>query len=299
MHNVKHILFPTDFSDCAAQAFEHALFMARDTGATLHALHVVVLTAPGWAAEREELVAEREAEVGGELEALLRARDLAGVNVKKAVHRAASAGEGILAHAEEQEVDLIVLGTHGRRGVRRLLLGSEAEDVIRHAECPVLAVPERDVPFPAAPLNHIVVPVDFSEHSERALTQAQALAAQHEARITLLHLLERHIPPAAYGDVPVPPPQMTPAMRESAEEALQEQVQQLSGVEADYAVEEGRPAASIAAFAEEHAADLIVMASHGRTGVKRLLAGSVTERVTRRAPCPVFVVKSFGERPAG
>jgi nucleotide-binding universal stress UspA family protein len=202
--------------------------------------------------------------------------------------------EAILSYVEEHEVDLVVMGTHGRRGLQRLLIGSVAEEVLRRAPCPVLTV-RYDEGVPSAwNVRNILAPVDFSEASTSAVRHAKELALTYGAQISLLHVVEEVMYPSAYGmemaDVP------GPDVIERVEEGLAELARDEIGYE-HVLVESkiGYAPSTILDYIEENDVDLIVIATHGRSGIERLLLGSVTERVVRRASLPVFVIKSFGK----
>jgi len=137
-------------------------------------------------------------------------------------------------------------------------------------------------------IHTILHPTDFSEHSEFALRLAGALARDYGARLIVLHVFEP--PPLVYGEVMLPPP------LEDLRSAAQQQLDQLSvpdvNVRVQRRLEQGDSVLEILHVAREAVADLIVMGTHGRTGLKRLLMGSVAERVTRQAPCPVLTVRT-------
>lgn len=145
-------------------------------------------------------------------------------------------------------------------------------------------------------IDRILVPTDFSEHAQQALAYARALAAAYGARIELLHIIEEAAFPAfyalgadaMYGEVPDLEERARAALQRLADERLAGE----RGVSCH--VRKGRAAGEIAGLAEDGDVDLIVIASHGLTGLERLMMGSVAEKVVRLAPCPIFVVKSFG-----
>ncbi len=197
--------------------------------------------------------------------------------------------EEILGSVEEAECDLIVLGTHGRTGLRRLLVGSVAEAVLRRARCPVLALREPDSPREMDRDEVILHPTDFSEDSDEALRTARALAQQRGSKLVLLHVMPlEHL---IYGDVPAPFD--VRAVRDSLT-ALGGNV---DGPDLKHPVAtlltQGDAASEIVRVAEEEkGCGLIVMGTHGRGGLGRLLMGSVAEAVMRRARCPVLSLKS-------
>lgn len=139
-------------------------------------------------------------------------------------------------------------------------------------------------------IRRVLHPTDFSQASEAALRLAAALARDHAAQLILLHAIE---PPAvgSSGAVPAPPPAPPPSVAE-VQQQLAALAATLQGVATECRVEEGPAADAILAAARETGCDVIVMGTHGRTGLARLLVGSVAEQVVRKAPCPVLTVKA-------
>jgi len=142
------------------------------------------------------------------------------------------------------------------------------------------------------PIRTILHPTDFSSYSNEAFRLACSLARDYGARLIVVRVLER--PAHVYGGVMTPPPPPPPCAEERL--AARKQLQQMKPPDRDiadeYLLEEGDPAAVILQIAQERQCDLIVMGSHGRTGLRRLLMGSVAEQVLRRAPCPVLTLKA-------
>ncbi|HKK26544.1 MAG TPA: universal stress protein [Gemmatimonadota bacterium] len=303
MLDIRHVLYPTDFSEASAAALPLAVRIAREHGADLHALHALVLHAADEAqADRlfptlEESYRELESWAGERMSAHLEAHQAPEVTLHEAKARGFAAPAVILEYAEEHDIDLIVMGTHGRRGLRHLLLGSVAEEVVRRAPCPVITVRRAPGLDGRRWPSRIVVPLDFSENSELALAYAAELAGRTGAAIDIVHVVE----PAA---VPDPYVMGGPglafdlqATRERVTETLEERAGELLGESASFEVhvEVGRSAPGIAEFASARDADLIVMTSHGHSGLDRVLLGSVAEGVVRRASVPLMIVKPFGE----
>jgi len=141
------------------------------------------------------------------------------------------------------------------------------------------------------PIRTILHPTDFSAHSEYAFRLASSLARDYGARLIVLHVFER--PLFIHGGVMTAPPEPPPP--EEQRHTLREQLQRIKppdpAISIEHLLEEGDPATGILQVAQERACDLIVMGSHGRTGLGRLLLGSVAEQVVRKAPCPVLTVK--------
>lgn len=134
------ILFPTDGSDGAAAALEHAIDLALSTEATLHVLYVVEETHVAIEASPADVLGALEAAGERALEGARTRAENAGVSSVQGSIGSGSPYRGILDYADEHEIDLIVMGTHGRRGIDRYLLGSVTEKVVRTADCPVLTV---------------------------------------------------------------------------------------------------------------------------------------------------------------
>lgn len=283
------ILHPTDFSDASRPAFAEALRLARAAGATLHLLHAAELTLYGPASGA---LAASDDEHRAALAALAGAARAAGVAVATTLRSGEAVAPTIVTVAEEEGADLIVLGTHGRRGLRRFFLGSVAEEVLREAPCPVLTVPARRAEAPHAP-RAVLVPLDLSTASRQALALARRLAAEAGAVLHLLHVAETVDVPGLYGDVDNPLLDAFPEIHARFREEMEAELAATGGpdVPVKYHLEDGRPADVIVDLAAEEGIDLIVLTSHGRTGLSRFVMGSVAERVVRAAPCPVLTVK--------
>ena len=304
MLDVKNILYPTDFSATAKQALNHALFLAEQFEVELHMLHAVILhehdpRAPERRFPEPSDILHNLFEIAdSEMAQIIEANRAKTFTLKEAKVKGFSAGQVILDYTREHDIDLVVMGTHGRRGPARMFLGSVAEEVVRQAECPVLTLRDRDQAVTGEAMERILVPVDFSQHSRAALSYAREIAAVYGGRLQLVHTIEEPVYPYFYapaGGFSVA--QQLEELRVKTDEALDKLWSESSGPEVPYdkAVLTGRPALEITRFAEEQDSDMIVIATHGLTGLERLLVGSTAEQVVRLAPCPVFTVKSFGK----
>jgi nucleotide-binding universal stress UspA family protein len=205
---VGRILCPTDFSEFSDMAFRYAPFLAQHYRAKLFVQHVVEL----WRhPEADFTPAHYYDEFRGhllhkgeeELQRFVKNNADSEIQPERAVSQGMAA-DSILALAEAQKVDLIVMGTHGRRGFDRLMVGSVTERVLRKASCPVLAVHRPSPDFLSSReqqdpvhLNRTLFCTDFSENSERALGHAISLTAEYNAELTLLHVLEPRVDPAS------------------------------------------------------------------------------------------------------
>jgi nucleotide-binding universal stress UspA family protein len=304
MLELKRILYPTDFSPCAEQALPHAVALARRFGAELHLLHALILH--GYDPNNPELsfpepeqdLQERfSASVADHLSRLVKTQVAGQLVVHRVQRKGISAGQVILEYAGERDIDLIVMGTHGRRGLRHLFLGSVAEDVIRHAGCPVLTVHEQEKPQPEVEITRILVPIDFSDYSRQALVHAKGLARILGARLQLLHVIEQTVHPAFYSPGRESYLDLAPGLKADAKDELDRLLTESPGEapEAELHVVEGHAHQQIVQFAVEHGSQLIVIATHGLAGLEHLLLGSTTEKVIRQATCPVFTVRPFGK----
>ena len=225
------------------------------------------------------------------------ARVPASVETNFLVRHAAVPDAAILDEIAELRADLLVLGTHGRSGFKRLLLGSVVEGVIRKITCPTLVVPPRAADIPATTpvqFRQILCAVDFSECSRIAAAQAIQLARQTDAHLTLLHVIET--PPELGEDTLAADFNVDRIRAAAAAEALQRlrdlvpHDSKATGA-VTTAVEEGEPFRVLLRTATEVRADLIVMGVHGRRAVDLLVFGSTTNHVTREAVCPVLIVR--------
>jgi nucleotide-binding universal stress UspA family protein len=274
------ILVCTDGSPDSEGAITAALNLAKTTGSTLYLLEVLFylagyeLQAPDTLAPpmvNLELMQAQETAAKERLEAWKAEAAGEGVLLTPRVRSGASAYEGILEEAGELRPDLIIMGRHGYTGLTRLLMGSVTARVIGHSPCNVLVVP-REVPLS---FKRLLVASDGSKFSEAAWTEALSLAETMGSDLFGVSVAasDRDIPAAT---------QVVRGLEESASQ---------QGIVLDTMIPMGRPEEGIVKAADFKAASLIIVGSHGRTGIKRLLMGSVAERVIGDAKCPVLVVK--------
>lgn len=298
MLEIQKIVFATDFSYNSELAFPWAVRFAKTYGAALHMLHAISMddadpSVPLKHYRVLEAIYRRRVEHAEEqMSAAVSESGAADLRVEVVQRRGVSAAEVILDYALQEDVDLIVLGTHGQRGQRPQLLGSVSSEVARIAHCPVLAV---RMEKPA--IRRILVPMDFSQPSDESLEYAKELGSKFSATLSLLHVVEVECYLDLYFSKPVDKEFDIPRLEDRCRRLLEERFAAVGGPGVPYEVNAvaAHPVEGILKFAEEDGADLLVMASHGRTGHEPALVGSVANSVLRRAPCPLLVVKAFGK----
>ncbi len=295
MLSIRRILFPTDFSDGAKRALPQAAHLADWHDADLHILNVTGRHRHDY----EETTANFPIATDtltkwlGRPEKSVRGAswpDLEALPITQKQVESAEPAERILAYAEDEAIDLIVMGTHGRRGVDRMLFGSVTEEVVRKAACPTLTVRADTDVAPDQAVRRVLAPVDFSDASRSAVRHAKEIALTYGAEIDLLHVVEEPFYPPAYGLGETGFP--TDKVIGSVEDELADLARSEVGYEhAMIEARTGVPSREILNYIDENEVDLTVIASHGRTGLDRMLIGSVAERVVRQSPTPVFVAK--------
>lgn len=296
MPEFKKILFPTDFSQCAAGALPHALELAKRYDAHLFVAHVRTLFADDPHNPEHRFLDEKAlaAEVQNNLDSVARSAR-SHPRVETILLRSASAPPAILEYAAEGGIDLVVMGTHGRSAVAHFFLGSVAERVVRHAPCPVLTVAEGRDGYRSEPsYSRILAAYDFSGHSLEAVGWAAGLAGKFGAELHLAHVVEQPVHPAYYDLWNRAVKQQIPTIAEEARRSIDRLLDELtfSGpVEVEVVVDEPKVHRGLERIARERQVDLMVLGTHGLSGVERVLMGSTTERLVRTAPCPVLAVK--------
>ena len=168
--------------------------------------------------------------------------------------------------------------------------------ILKHANTVILHVQQKKVET-MLQIKRILAPIDFSGHAEQSLAYAREIAFPYRALVDLLHVIEEPTFPAMYGAVMNELYGKIPNVRQDAVKAMQALLARSEGpdVETGLHVVKGRAGAEILRFVQQHDVDLVVMPTHGLTGLEHLLMGSVAEKVVRQAPCPVLVVKAFGK----
>ncbi|NTV63380.1 MAG: universal stress protein [Oscillochloris sp.] len=294
------ILVPLDGSPASEQALTIAARLAQRSSATIHLAHVhspyttTPISIEGLPVIDEEL---RSLAADHELTYLQNAvRSLPISDYEPVVARL----EGPIAFAlgsycHEIHADLVILTTHGRSGFTQLWIGSVAESLLRSLHIPLLLLRPTPTPVPATPFRHIIVPLDGSALAEQILPHAVALADQDGAELTLLRIIESHpIPPPGSNMAYRPHEDTVTEQRDTAEVYLSRLANDLlpKGHPAHIAVVGAEhPARAILMAAEERGADLIALATRGRSGLTRAILGSVADKVLRGGTLPVLALR--------
>ena len=288
------ILVAVDFGDASLEALRQGRALAHALGGELAGCHVL----PG-TGEMSGLFPERSLGLSKELaddeEAANRAlvehaRDRLGLELGHIFIERGAAYAEIVRRAESWGADYIAIGSHGRTGLARVVLGSVAERVVNHAHCSVLVA--RPVRKPGV----VLVATDLSDASLPALTEGAAAAKRSGARLVVASTIEWSDPVAAsvsglIGVAPVLPPTEVQAEARDALRAMLEQALVRVGAQGKALVLEGSAASEIVRAADELEAELVVVGARGRTGLLRLALGSVAERVVRSATASVLTVR--------
>ncbi len=283
---IRNVLIATDFSRCSGAALHFGLRLGKTYGATTHIV-LVVPNDPYLLAGPEAYVAARDAAL----------RDLEDMKTElRRTHPELShqdyelylldgdVATAILDFAHKKEIDLIVLGTHGRGALQKALLGSVAERVFRHSPVPVLTLgPALTRAALDNPVREILVAADFTPASRRAVHYAAGLAQTHQARLTLLHILDpgqlRHVPDRA-------------AVEHGIEMRLAELLgRRKEGIHCSTRIEAGGITQRILEVVREEAADLLVMGVRSSSGVLDRLVIPHAYDIVRQSPCPVLTLR--------
>jgi len=289
----RNLVVPIDFSDPSEAAISWAVLLARKNRAAIHLVHAYqanVASLGYEGAALADLSQEIRRSARKRLEDAHKRLDQVGVGVVTS-HLAECADPTLAIRdtIERSNGDLVVMGTHGYRGLKHAFLGSVTERTIRSVGCPVLAVkgPARDE---SAAIEKILVPSDFSAHSKVAGTLAAKLASQWGASLDFLHAVE--LPPDCSAYLTGVTDTVEFQVRAGAAKRLDLAAAEINceGLPVGRFLQRGVPEDVIADQAEKMGSDLIVMGTRGQTGLAHFLIGSVAERTLRSAPCSVLVV---------
>jgi len=282
--SLQNILLPTDFSSCSELAFLYASSLCRRYGSTLCTVTVVPEEITDYVQPPDPFYLRHSAEK--KMAELAGSEQLQGIKHRQLV-REGFVSETLLTLIDRLGIDLVVLGTHGRGGVKKLVLGSVAEEIVESARCPVLTVGPKVLPKADVKLQRILCAIDLLHGSATELTYALWLTEQEHAHLTLLHVLK-------------PPSHVPPEYAESEKNMTTKRLRQLlppetsADMEPEFAVEIGTPGEHILKVAERQNADLIVIGPH-HTAFARAsthLPWATPHQVLCHARCPVLTVQN-------
>lgn len=288
--DLKNILFLTDFSEPSEAALPFAITMARSYGAKLHGFHVLLPTPVAYTTPELTVTAIEAEEESAQAGMQKLESQLTGIPHESSVERGMGVWPSVEQEIKDAQIDLIVLGTHGRTGARKLLLGSVAEEIFRRSSIPVMTIGP-GVQTPAhndARFRRVLFATDFSPHSLAAWPYAVSLAQENQARLVLLHVVpEGKISgQEMLGEIPTGSPlsRLNSLLPKEAELWCRPEA----------VVEYGDAAARILETAKERAADLIVLGvrdARGSIGAATHLGRATAHKVVAHAPCPVLTVR--------
>ncbi len=291
----KCVLVATDFSEYSKVALDICLGVSKCMKTKLYVLHTIEKLPHDYrhllsSTTHSNMKQKLEEEAMEKIKAMLPGELLENEDIIPIVRFGKPFLE-IIKVAKEKKVDLLAIGTHGRAGVDRVILGSVAERVVRKAHCPVMVIRGRKY----VGFKRIIVPIDLSDCSRIALEYAAATARAHKSKLTILHVFEESF---------VKPYVNAANSEEEANEIIKEiervneskydeflKTVDLRGVEYEKLLKKGIPESDIVETAMEQQANLIVMGTHGRSGIKHILIGSTAEEVVRNVHCDIIIVK--------
>jgi len=290
---------PIDLSEESYRALEFALPLAKRFDATVHAVHVYegarelssIATGP---------VLFSDTEISGRIAIEAERRCGTGLKSSMCHVRSGKPFREIVAAAEELKADLIVIATHGNGGLKHLMLGSTAEKTVRYAPCPVLVIRQAargpiKTAMEGIVVEKILVPVDFSGCAKEGARYASAFATKVGADLLLMNVT--HTADFTASDPNVVPPEwaeLIATARFAAEDELDEMGNflPLTGISAETEVAVGTPIEKLVERTNQPDVDMVIMSSHGYTGLRHVFLGSLAEQLVRQAHCPVLVVPS-------
>jgi nucleotide-binding universal stress UspA family protein len=265
------LLLSTDGSEFSTGATRLAMHLAKAYGATLQVM-TTVITNPEYEALAPKLVEKAEQEAKAILETVKQQAQTAGIQCQTRMRHGSEPAEEILAVSEEIPADVIIMGRRDKRKIARWMVGHSTVQVVGRARCPVLVVPRAAV----IPSQRILIATDGSRYSDNAAADAGKLAALLKLPLTVLSVMLPH---------------HSEKRRAEAKEAVDRVTALLSqdGLACEGLVLEGKPDETIVNTAKQHGVDLIIVGNRGRTGLDRILVGSVSERVIGLADCATLV----------
>lgn len=297
---INRILVPLDSSELSESVLPWVVTLAKGAGSEVILLQVVNEPASEIFGDEpvdwnliQEIQESAEAVARDYIEAKTRQLESQGLTVFGHVDRGRPA-DLILDYAKEHDADLIAFSTHGRSGIQRMILGSVAGHILNRSEIPLLLVsPDENQSDVSAEISEILVPLDMSEHGEAVLPLVQELAKAMNLKLTLVMALP-NLSQIYFGTEPVAYPiNAIDIMEQSIRDYLSEVAQrvQADGIEVSWEMLQGDAGNAIVECATKMSNNLVAMSTHGRSGLGRMIMGSVTDKVIRQSGDPVLVVR--------
>jgi len=296
---MRNILCATDFSDFSNRTIPYGVALAKEFEARLYICHVIDLSSIAIYGEfqlnpvdQQNRIRKQAAE---QLDQIIGEQPVKWEPLINVGHTA----DEISRLVDEKSIDLVIAATRGRSGLKRLILGSVTERLMRVLSCPLLVVhsPEHEFVNPVSQkirLEKILVGCDFSPDSDLAFQQALSLAQEFEADLHLVHIIE----PTASSELLKPDKALSDEIKQGLHQRLTQKLLAMIPEDArnrctpQIRILEGQPYEALAQYAKTHAIDMIVLGVRGHGLVKTLFLGSTTDRVVRQASCPVLSVSA-------
>jgi len=284
MVRIQTVVCPVDFFPASEAALLYATSLARQYDAGLHIVHVIPPVTSLFSSSKEtgETVKAEHEEARNRLATMVEAAEKSGVSTGSEV-RFGEIDHEIVNAIEEQQADLVVAGTHGRRGFQRWLMGSVCERLLRRVAIPILTVPNAKTQKEIEHIKHVLVATDLSDNPEIG-AWALSIAENYDSEITVLHVTD-----FVMGGV-------SHLYRDSLLQGIDLEMRKLLPSDASQKckiatrVEFGIPFRVILTIAEQEKSDLIVLGTHGKGALERTLLGTTAEKVLRGAPSPVLAI---------
>jgi len=286
---VEKILLSTDGSEFSEGAEREAIRLAKKCSTSLTAMSVIETNAE-LEAIAPQVTEKAEKTSRANLEAVQAKAKKEGVDCAIVIHAGEDSWKYIVEEAKKSRSTMIVMGRRGRSGLKRLMMGSVTARVIGHASCNVLVVPKAAV----AEFASIVIATDGSPFSTTAASEAIGIAKKNNSKLTVISVVPAELATPTDVDFAATRRELLADKEMQVAEKNAKAVKEAAlkeGVAVQAFVMTGKPADAIIETAKEKNADLIIVGSHGRTGIERLLMGSVAERVIVLSACAVLVVK--------
>ena len=292
MGPLKHILLATDGSESCEGAVKEAIYLAKSCVAKLSVIYVLE-TNPEFETEGLKFVEKMELAAREHIEMIRKEAAARNVEIEAIVRRTDQPYKAITEEAAKMKTDVIVMGRRGRTGLAKMLMGSVTAKVIGYAPCKVLVVPR----LASISCKNILIATDGSKYSVAAAAESIGIAKRCKSDLIIITAVHTEALTSMSPDTGYTQSQQETIAKQELDRAEKniagvKELAEKEGIHAEGIIVEGRPYEVIAKAARDKNIDLIVVGSHGRTGISRFLMGSVTERVIGHAESAVLVVKA-------